>query len=584
MLRARRRRTGALLVAAAIALTVAALPARAVLPTSYAEATPPASTVMLCPADLDSGGGLVWLRFGAPAGGHDPEPDVAAAGVDPPTPLATIPSSAGCPSAASAASGASLIAFNQASISSDDGRVFAADRAPGGALGPAVALSAGDEAVDATTALASTGAAIVAWKQPIGAGTSEAVVVQARARDGAGAFMPAASLDVRPRTRAEHVRAGVDDFGFGLVAWASARGDGAQDVSILVATRGPGGGFAPAREIGRTGGVQSLALSVSPNGLALLAITDAAGVQVATGTARDGVGTLRRRRSAPSADVATALSATGAAAVAWRTHTELDQAARDGVLVSDRSAGGEFGAAHALVTRTSRLGGSDASSLRLAVAPDGRVLATWAVPVNAGDGAVSAIPVAALRRLDGGWDPLAAIGGTCRRSVDAFPGFDPLGRPRVTTVNSGLISGGDYGFPWDTRVRVVTFGAAAPAAGPRPQPTIIARRQTLMKDEVRLRVRCAAACDAYVFAVIRGRSEGGSGLFPQWRRLRAGRAETVTLAHENYFDETNGVLDRSARTRTVRVRLVVHACDSAGQIARARRTISVRVPRDRLLR
>jgi hypothetical protein len=53
----------------------------------------------------------------------------------------------------------------------------------------------------------------------------------------------------------------------------------------------------------------------------------------------------------------------------------------------------------------------------------------------------------------------------------------------------------------------------------------------------------------------------------------------VSLERQSYFDDTGHQLDRDGAT--VKVTLVVHACDSAGRIARARRTIGVRVPRTR---
>lgn len=336
-----------------------------------------------------------------------------------------------------------------------------------------------------------------------------------------------------------------------------------------------------------------MSLAVAPNGEALLALSDSSGVRIATGTARDGLGTLRSLGAGKATGVSAALSASGAAAVAWMASDEQGAApagvsdrpaggdfgaAHAGVIVSDRPAGGDFGAAHALAQPTSRLGGDDVALLRLAAAADGRMLASWSVSVRAAELAAAPVLVAAQRRADGAWEPVVALAGPCRQPIDAFPGFDASGRPRVTMIDSGLISGGDYGFPSDTRVRVVGLGAGAAALGPPPRVTLsAARRQILRNDRVRLRVRCALPCDARIFGVVRGRSGAASGLFPAFHRLRPGRLKAVVLKRGDYFDRTGHALDGDGRT--VRVKLVVHACDSAGRLARARRTIDVRVPR-----
>src|SRR5204862_4182160 len=130
-----------------------------------------------------------------------------------------------------------------------------------------------------------------------------------------------------------------------------------------------------------------------------------------------------------------------------------------------------------------------------------------------------------------------------------------------------------------TRIRVARLDAVPATPVAPPKVTISAtRRQALTHDKLKLRVRCARACDATTFAVIGGRSGARSGLFPQWDRLRAGRWRTVTLEYESYFED-GFALQRAGAT--VKVRLVARACDSFGRIARARRTIDLRIPRRR---
>jgi hypothetical protein len=250
-----------------------------------------------------------------------------------------------------------------------------------------------------------------------------------------------------------------------------------------------------------------------------------------------------------------------------------------GVAVSDRLPGGDFGPPHALAAAFTRPGGNRTDKLRLATAADGRMVASWAVEVRAGDGITAGVPVAAVRRADAVWGAAVPLAGTCREQTDAFPGFDAAGHPRVAFVDSGAISGGDYGFPHDTRIRVARLdGVPATPVAP-PKMTLSANRhQALRKDEVRLRVRCAHECDAKIFAVIRDTSGASAGLFPRWARLSPGRWTKVVPKHESYFDDVHA-LEREGRT--VKVRLVVHACDSAGRIARARRTVDVRIPRSR---
>ncbi len=111
------------------------------------------------------------------------------------------------------------------------------------------------------------------------------------------------------------------------------------------------------------------------------------------------------------------------------------------------------------------------------------MIVSWAVEVRSGDRSTSPVPVAALRRADGRWEAAVPLAGPCRQQVDAFPGFDAAGRPRVTFVDSGLVSGGDYAFPSDTRIRVARLDAAPATTLAPPKVTIGGRRrQALRRD------------------------------------------------------------------------------------------------------
>jgi len=531
----------------------------------FVDVTPAGSGLILCPAALGGGSALAWVRLREPLTG-DVVGDLVTAGLDPQSAPAPVADVDVCPVAASAPSGASLIVYP-----ADRGRLWVVERGAGGAIGTPLKLS--DRRRVISHALAGTGAAIVAWEEDLATASTDPnfAVVRVAVRDPGGPFGPAVEPGAPSRTGITGVAAGVDDIGFGVVAWANDI-PRSNDATLMFATRAPGGPFTAPRALG-TLNHGDMKLAVAPTGEALLAVAGEAGAWVASGSARSGLGPLRRLASRPAHDVRVAFGASGGAAVAWTQASAGTNRAT--VRVSDRRAGGEFAAPHALVDRRSPLGADAVDNLRLAAAADGRLLASWTVDVRAGDRLVGDVPVAALRKADGTWEPVVALTAGCRSVTDAFPGFDASGRPRVTLVDSALLDAGDMAYPSDSRVRVVALDGAAPALGPPPKVTLAAaRRQILRPKGVKLKISCARACDALVFGVIRGYSGPRSGLFPAFRRLRAGGSANVALTRTTYFDRV-GALEAG---RSVSVRLVLHACDDAGRLARARRTIRVRVP------
>jgi hypothetical protein len=568
-------------LAVAVATLWIAAPAAALSPQPFSDVTPQGSQLILCPVALGGATGLAWLRLGETPGGRDVL-DLGAAGVDPPTPAAQLLDPGGCPSTATASNGATLIALNRTGFANEAGSVFAIDRTPAGATGPAIELGGNERGASATGAIASSGAALVAWTENAGMAGADRLrtTVHVAARDAGGAFRGLGVIAAPGNATVTNLAAGIDDAGYSIAVWAQRLVDDPYDARLMVATRAPGTTFGAPRELAFEAGSIRARLAVGRTGEVLLALAGDGAVRVATGTTRTGLAAPRTLVADDSSDLAAILTATGTAVVAWTQSRDLGKGG--GLQVSERTAGGGFGPPRSLVARGTRLAGRQDGSVRLAGAPDGRVLATWMTGVSAGDGTIAGIPVAALRRTDRAWEPAVAVAAPCRETMAAFPGFDAAGRPRALLVDNGYVSAGDYGFPSDTRVRLVPLAGVPATPTPAPEVTLSApRRQALRDGKVRLRVRCDQACDAQIFAVIRRRAGADSGLFPRYTRLRAGSAKRVSLRHERYFDRTGGVLDREGRT--AKVRLVVLACDSAGRIARARRTIEVRVPRRRSL-
>ena len=498
----------------------------------FTDVTPADTGIVLCPADLGGGGAaLVWQRFGETSAGRETL-DLATAGLDPVTPPKALVVLGGCPKVATAATGASLIALNYTGLAEGEGQVIVLDRASNGATSTPLALSADEHAEDVVAAVASSGAALVAWEepqlpQPELADAGPVMAVRVAARDAGGAFVPAGTLGAESR----NVTVGIDEAGYGIVVWSETVPSAGTASRLLAVTRAPGGAFSAPHEIGRAeaGEADALSLVVGRTGEALLAVSDSSGVRVGGGTTRTGIGALKQLDAGTTGDVTTTLSASGAAAVAWRQLAD-EHAPRSGVAVSVRPPGGNFGAPRGLAAPGTRLGGNETTNLRLAAAPDGRMIASWAVEVSSGDRSTSPIPVAALRRADGTWEAAVPLAGPCRQQIDAFPGFGAAGRPRVTFVDTGLVSGGDYAFPIDTRIRVARLDAAPAAPVAPPKITLGGtRKQVLRRDKLKLRVRCARTCDARMFAVIGRHSSPASGLFPHWRRLRAGRWYDVVL-------------------------------------------------------
>ncbi len=286
---------------AAAVIVVAALwvtaPATA-LP--FTDVTPPDTGTVLCPADLGGGGAaLAWQRFGKTSVGRETL-DLAAAGLDPATAPKALVVFGGCPKTATAATGASLIALNYTGLADEEGQVIALDRAASGVTSAPLALSRDEHAKGVAVALASSGAALVAWQEPLpgGAGaadTGPTSAIRVAARDAGGTFVPAGTLGAGSAGAA----AGIDEAGFGIVVWSESVPSAGNASRLLAATRAPGGAFSAPREIGRAegrsaGDEDELSLVVGRTGEVLLAVSDKSGVRVGGGTTRTGIGALRR--------------------------------------------------------------------------------------------------------------------------------------------------------------------------------------------------------------------------------------------------------------------------------------------------
>ena len=476
---------------------------------------------------------------------------------------------------ATAPSGASLVALNFTGLTNEEGEVLVLDRAADGTASEPVRLNRNERSSGVAAAMASSGAALVAWRESSDSDEADDVTtLQVAAREAGGAFVRLGALDSEAaRRRSGHRRCGLRDRG--LVEGraeprqrvAAARRDARSGRRLLGAARARHRG-GPRLDEPRRRPRRARRCSRCPT---------TSGVRIATGTTRTGFAGLRRLATDTTEGVTTALSANGAAAVGWLTPAD-ENAPRGGVDVSDRLPGGDFGAPHPLAASGTRLGGNDARKLRLAAAPDGRVVASWAVLVKAGDHLEAPVPVAALRRADGGWDAAVALAAPCREQLDAFGGFDAAGRPRVTFVDTALISGGDYGFPYDTRIRVARLDArardarrAAEGDDQRQPPAGAAQGQAQAQDPLRAGVRRD------------GLRRHRALRRPELRLvpgLRTAVARPLARRHGGVRRATSTAPGRcSAEGARVKVRLVVHACDSFGRLARARRTIGVRVPR-----
>jgi hypothetical protein len=112
----------------------------------------------------------------------------------------------------------------------------------GGANGPPIEVSDSERGQFATPGLASSGAALVAWKDtPLTPEfNDEDTTIRAAARDAGGPFQRLGVIATPGRSNVENVATGVDDVGNGIVVWTQATSDPDFVTRVMYVTRVPG--------------------------------------------------------------------------------------------------------------------------------------------------------------------------------------------------------------------------------------------------------------------------------------------------------------------------------------------------------
>jgi hypothetical protein len=365
------------------------------------------------------------------------------------------------------------------------------------------------------------------------------------------------------------------------VAWtqqAPDRGriDGLYDVGA--ATAAPDTAFAVQRVATRVQEVSRPALSVAPDGWALLAYDETGGVHVLERPARAARFTPAFDDTPPDerpseADMpVVAVRDGGGGLVAWRSGYDDATA---GTIATMRAAAGafpaprtvapgagsadDFGDAAAVFTTTGTAGApddGDNGALRAAMAPDGRVLLAW----RAERRSVMTTHVAAGTLAEGLGAPVR-LGSPVRDVNGVAPLFLADGRAAVAWTDNATVFG--FGLPTDNgRVHVAVESVPAMAEPDAPGVRLTGRRTQHLFDSqpIRLGVACDSACD--VRAVLSGRRSDSA---PLTRSLS--RAGAMRLSLYSY--------DMTSRTRPQRrLRVLVRASAPGGH---AVTTVSLRV-------
>ena len=374
-------------------------------------------------------------------------------------------------------------------------------------------------------ALSATGDAIVAWQQAAGARTRPRVrIVAARRRPGA-AFGAAEALTPWIRSATVEpflsVAAGIDGAGTATVAWTAPVSLRSEDVKVAVASAAPATAFGvPQVLTARADSLARISLAVAPDGGALLThdgitLEPARLFERAAGAAAFGgrreLASAIPGTSAGTSNAVPALRDGGAAVVAWR-----DDGDDNAVVAMTRPPGGAFGPPRVVARddlRAVELSETPAFSeqadlgLSLALSGDGRAALAWSAPRRLPD--TPAAPVAASGTLAEGFGAAAVLGSPVRGIEGVTALVLAGGEPAVAWADnaSAAIGLGDSTLESSLRDGRFHLARAGAAAAPPARPPAVRLRaprvQRLGREEgVRLRVRCAAACD--VRAYLRG--------------------------------------------------------------------------------
>ena len=454
----------------------------------------------------------------------------------------------------------------------------AAVREQGRAFGTPVRLGRAPEENGAhAVAVSARGDALVAWIQETGRGAQARERIAVVRRAPGAPFGPVEALTAwRPGIELVGVpiAAALDQEGRATVAWTHRDDDAAETSTVQAAGAPANGAFAPAQLLTRRAtDVGRLSLAVAAGGAALLAHDGDAVVRLferasgapGFGPARE-LGTVDMRGISSATEPALALRDDGAAVIAWREGGD-----EPGVRALTRLPGREFGPQRqvAPARRDRDFGGgfiafgllpdfdravapADAEvRLRAVLSDTGRVALAWTARRGVPDAPRAALGAAGT--LQDGFGAPVVLGSPARAAAGVAALLLPGGEPAVAWVdNASGTSGfgfGDFEDPaGGGRIHLAHADAAAEPPAPAPQATLRARRlQTLFTDQpVRLKIRCAAACDVRAFVRRGGAVAAGVGVSAQARRWR-----TLVLRQSGFGD----LLPRRAGRITVRARI-----------------------------
>ncbi len=378
-------------------------------------------------------------------------------------------------------------------------------------------------------ALAPGGEAVVMWSEMPLKGSDERLYAAVRPYTGASFGRP--SNLGRPGGIQQRPGVGIDAAGRATVAWLQeTRSEGVRwtpgpsEYVLEVASATPAGRFGLARRVARGLG-SHVALAVLPDGHALLTADVPDGVEAyERPPGRTRFARVQLPRAGAAEDLAVALAPDGGAVVAYRNDERS-------VFASLRSPGGTFGRWATVVPLARSSGDSLNVSAISSAAPDdrvgrglramlgtgGEVVLSW---VDEARGHRLATAYAARGTLSGGMEPPQRLGGPCRSAAAAAPvtladgqiavAWSDNARARVITKST--LPSGD-GRVHLARSRLVDGEAqATPAlAAPHLSASLVGSRALQPGQQLRVRVRCEAACDVRVLARARSLPRSGFG-------------------------------------------------------------------------
>jgi len=375
-------------------------------------------------------------------------------------------------------------------------------------------------------ALSATGDAVVAWAQYAGGRARPRVRIVAARRGPGGAFGAPEAITPWLRTATVEpflsVAAGIDGAGTATVAWTAPASPRSEDVRVAVATAAPRTPFGVPQVLARRAfSLARIRLAVAPDGGTLLThdgitleparLFERAAGAAAFGPRRE-LASAIPDTSAGTSNPVPALRDGGAAVVAWR-----DDADDNAVFAMTRPPGGTFGPPQAVaredpdrvVELSATPGFSEEADLglSLALSGDGRTALAWSAPRRLADTPLA--PVAATGTLTDGFGAAAVLGSPLRSIENVTALLLAGGEPAVAWAdNASAATGlGDTALETSLRDGRIHLARSATTAGRAARPPAVRLRaprvQRLRSEQgVRLRVRCAAACD--VRAYLRG--------------------------------------------------------------------------------